>query len=230
MSRRRPSKRNFGVTNYRRGRQGKTYSDYINFFCDLIEFDQVALWLRVSGRTQNKRRNLDDQEAFLRQALKWFGIPVVAVFRRIGPGWDLDDLGAAIEYVRELGDTPLLAGDLSRFIRHPDYHSKLRPNLQPTMRQMAELGNLAGDDVILMTHWEPDSPNWEVRGYQTKRGQVQKSAEGGGDHLPGHMRRRRDAKLDLVLKLHQTGYSLRQIEQATNVPYRTVWDWLRQSD
>src|SRR5690349_12602226 len=95
------------------------YSEYIKPFSVLAGAGQVALWERVSGRVQDWRQNLRDQDANLRNAIQAAygdGLKVAHAFKRIGPGWDTDDLEIALEVLQETRVRFLLAETVCRLV------------------------------------------------------------------------------------------------------------------
>ena len=202
-------------------------SDTIESFDRLRPGDQVVLWLRVSGREQNRRGNLDAYQDWLSSKSKKRGAVVVARFRRIRSGMaeELDDLEAAAEFAREHGAT-LLAFSTCRFIRPADYNSKTNPHAQPTPHDLERLRE-ATKGTRLMTFVDPDAELDEVRSWQTKCGQKGKDRKGGRPQKAGYKKRRRLRKRPRVLRLRKKGYSLRDISRRLKVPVKTVHDWVR---
>jgi DNA invertase Pin-like site-specific DNA recombinase len=165
---------------------------------------------------------LADQQIHLRQLV---GTRTVQkVFSYVTNGADLDDLSEALRYCRRHGIRVLVAEGLSRFLRNPDWHPKKRPHLKPTLDQLFELDHLARG-VSLVTVLDPDSS--EERSFQTVRGQTQKGRHGGGDMMPGRMKRRRNKLLPKAVELRERGLSYRKIAGVLGADFRTVYDWLR---
>jgi hypothetical protein len=121
----------------------------------------------------------------------------------------------------------LLATETDRFIRHPNYHSKLRPLLQA---RDVDLQNLKGETtgVTLLTLLHPDATPHDARSAQIKRGQQEKGCKGGRPPKRelGYKKQRRRKQLLRVLQLHDAGESHRKIAIVTGVPSSTVWRWI----
>ncbi len=213
------------------GRRSFRASDFIHDLADLAgagTVTAVVLWCRVSARVQARTGNASDQEANLRRALQRLGIPVVAAFLHVGPGWDLHGgrLAQAVQRAREHGAI-LVAETTDRFLRHPGYHSRENPDARPTEAQFRELARLAGG-VVLATHLDPDASPAEVRRYQALRGQQAKGSRGGRPklHEAGYKKRRRERLRPAVLRLWQSGRSVREIARRVRVPQTTVHNWI----
>lgn len=125
---------------------------------------KVVLWLRVSGRVQDRNRNLDVQEAVLRSAVERLGGVVTEVVRCVGSGsLDNDRWGhlaykrwLASQLVKENDAEVIVATSTSRFVRSAVYHTKKRPGQLPTERDYQALaGAFAG--LTLATLLRPDS-------------------------------------------------------------------------
>ena len=173
----------------KRNREHGLYSKCFRRFSDLTGYNSVVLWVRVSVREQKRRKNLDDQDAALRQATDRYGVDVVRVFRHVGSGWDvLDQLKAAIDFARK-HDAVLVAESVDRFLRHPEFRTDTNPDVTPSEEQLEELDRVA-DGVVLMTLLDPNSEPHEIRSYQRARGQATKGNKGGGDQSPGHKKLR----------------------------------------
>ena len=131
--------------------------------------DSVILCCRVSERAQRHNGNLDDQERNLREMAKHFGVHVIDVVRRVGPGTDPCWLVAAVEKAKRC-NAKLFAESTDRFIRHPAYHSKSNPDAQAREPDLQDL-QVWTAGVTLVTDLHPDASPHEVRSYQRKRGQ-----------------------------------------------------------
>lgn len=103
-------------------------SNYIVHDCNRPG-DKVILCCRVSSHEQNRRRNLEDQETNLRREMEKRGAVVVHVRKYEGSGVDPIWPAGAAAMAKEQG-AKLVAETTDRFIRHPSYHSKKRPDLQ----------------------------------------------------------------------------------------------------
>jgi DNA invertase Pin-like site-specific DNA recombinase len=195
--------------------------------------DRVVIFLRVSHHNQRRRGNLNDQEAKLRRAMAKLGVVVVYVYHHVGSGWDCDAVSSAAAIAREHG-AKLVAESVSRFIRHPDYHSKSCPDAQADAADLQGLRNSA-PGVILVTLLHPDASAAEERSFQRKRGQSEKDKKGGRPpkgpareppRPPGYKRQRRLEWLAHVLALAREKQAVRAISAETGMAKSTVADWL----
>jgi DNA invertase Pin-like site-specific DNA recombinase len=203
-------------------------SDYIQHFDSRIVGILVVLYCRVSGRMQDHRGNLDDQEAADRRWLEDNGATVVAVYRDVASGWNADRPGlmAALEKAREVGAI-VVARSTDRFIRSIDYTPE-NPQLQPTVEEYEKL-RLATNGVTLATILPPDTPWQEIRGQQSKRGQEAKGQRGGRPQTkePGWKKRRQLANLPKLRWMVWLGISHRRIAGWLNVPRTTIQRWIQ---
>jgi DNA invertase Pin-like site-specific DNA recombinase len=192
--------------------------------------DKVVLCCRVSGREQNRKRNLKDQETNLRRVVEECEATVVDVATHVGPGWDTDWLLRAAEAARRYG-AKLLAESTSRLIRHPCYNSKSWPTAQARDSDLYDL-RWATEGVTVVTVVSPDATPSEERSHYTKRGQQEKSRKGGRPTKtkPGDKKRRRLELLPLVLRLRERGATLGDIVARTKLPKSTIARWIHEHD
>lgn len=188
--------------------------------------DMVILCLRVSGRTQQLAGNLDDQELHLRQVAAERGAKIISVFRRVGPGWNVDWLIPAIDMAKQC-EARLLAESVSRFVRSASYHPSRAPN---ALRSEEELNLFCSiiEGVPLITILSPDAAPADERGFQTKRGQEAKNRCGGRPtkKRPGAIKARRINQQPRARQLRAEGRSLAEIAKATGVPRPTIQRWV----
>jgi hypothetical protein len=185
-------------------------SRYIRSFDAIQRGDKVILCCRVSGWTQDHHGNLDDMEASLRESAEARGAIVVDTVRHVGSGSDPYWLFQAARKARETR-AKLLAESTNRFIRHPRYHSKERPDLQARDCDLRWLASTTSG-VELVTVLDPDATPAEERAIETRRGQSLKCRKGG---RPIKGRHRFRAKwLPYAEQLSTDGLSLRQIADA----------------
>ena len=205
-----------------------TASKRIGPFDGLTSRDEVFLILRVSNR--ERRANLKDQDANLRDVVSEVGAKIVGQVQKAISGFDPSWLKQVAMEAKAAGATVLLAETADRFIRHRDFHSNDRPDLQATDEQLQELVECTGG-MRLMTHLDPDATPFQVRSYQRKRGQKQKRRKGGRpkNRTAGFMVRRFEEKIGLVRWLHARGWKIRDIaaKPMVGVAKSTVADWLK---
>jgi hypothetical protein len=191
---------------------------------------KVVLWVRESGRVQEWRKNLRDQEVWLRREVEALGGTVVDVFPAVVSGWDNDRSAfkLAAETVGQHGAI-LVAESTDRFLRSRSYSSSKNPSAQPNRTEWdAFLRDANGIEMATLLH--PDTSWQAVRSHQTKRGIAAKSAKCGRPrkHPAGYFKDRRAELLERVLYFrHAWGCSYREIGAETRVPWRTVKDWLK---
>jgi DNA invertase Pin-like site-specific DNA recombinase len=192
---------------------------------DLEPGQKVVLCCRVSSHKQRSDQNLADSEANLRREAEQRQLVVVGTYRHVGSGWDRGWLCLAADKAKEHGAT-LLAESTDRFARHPIYHSSKCPNVRARTSDLDDL-RWWTIGVPLATVIHPDAAASEVRSYQRRRGQHEKSSFGGRPGLPGYKKRLRQKKLPKVLELKERGASLRKIVAKTRLAKSTIADWIR---
>jgi hypothetical protein len=185
----------------------------------------------VSERFQGYTGNLNDQKATVLRELARLGIPVIAVYKKIEPGWRLElcperaSLAAAAQRARKHGAI-LVAESTSRFIRNIDWTTD-NQDAVPTKEEFEQLTNLTGG-VPLATILYPGASSGEERGYQSRRGQVAKGRKGGRSpkRKPGYKKQRRLALKPEALRLRRDGCGLGTIAKQLGVPKSTVQCWV----
>lgn len=198
---------------------------------------RVVLFCRVSSRTQKKRKNLADQEKFLRKVVARYGCIVVAVYHCTGSGWiDSHEYcpimhPAHLMRARALAahhDAFLLAESTDRFVRPRWYNSQTDPTRTATRKDLSELKWLTAG-VTLATALRPDAPLTVVRRHQQDRGKKGKGNNGGRPKTPraGDTKRRREEMKPRVLDLAGR-LSVPEIVAELGVPRRTVYRWIKE--
>ena len=210
------------------GPEGRA-SDYIHHLPDVLATAPdvpIVLWPRCSGRVQDHKGNLDEQEANLRREIERLCGRVIATFRRVGSGWmhegHWSSLEAAADYAREHGAI-LVAESTSRFIRSVDW-TTTNQQARPTVQEFEQMAQ-ACHGVLLATIHHPDIDPGEERSVQTQRGQQEKGRKGGRPFKS--KRSRREQLRPRVQELHEQGRSIRQISKLLNVPKTTVDEWVK---
>lgn len=143
--------------------------------------DHVLLFGRVSSGPQETNGNLADQIKFLSEFVQDQSAIIVGTveiqhsgWANYGSrGWLLDAVILAIQ-----SHAKILAESTDRFVRHPHYHSSLRPNLQAPDYDLQDLA-MWTSGVLLHTFLHPNATPQEVRSHQRKRGQWAKKSYGG---------------------------------------------------
>jgi hypothetical protein len=207
-------------------------SYYISVF-NIRRGDRIFIVCRVSKRAQFLAGNLDDQVDALIAAVQRAGGVVVGVKTQIGNGANPEWLAAAAVLARRRG-ARLLAETTDRLIRHPDYHSTLRPKLQAGQAQLERMAECL-DGAEVMTLVDPDAPPHDNMSQHRQRGQEQKGHCGGrslkkeqtAGSRPGDGRILRKKWTRTVLSMHRAGAPYREIEAATKIPWKTCWNWVR---
>ncbi len=218
-----------------------TASEYIHHLATYLNKHPdfaVVLYLRVSGRSQNCRKNLDTYERILRKVCELLDIQIAAVYREVVSGWVLnedrssliDAVESAQKHEAETGvHTVVLAPCTDRFIRNQVYNCKTAPDLTPTDFEFRQLKKLTSG-VPLVTYLDPDMPLREVTSHRTRWGQEFKGRKGGGDRKPGWRNRRKEKLQPLAHALYSKLQSYRQVAERLGVCQRTAWNWVNTSD
>lgn len=184
--------------------------------------DLVVIWCRVSGYTQHRRKNLRDQEQSLRRYAEARGAIVIDVVSVVESGFESWSLSDAARIAQKHG-AKVLAETTDRYIRHPMFHSRLRPHLQPLETHFRTNFHFLKDRATFMTVEDPDAPLSKCRGRQIKRGQQAKNRKGG---RPCEKKQRRTNLAPRAREMNRAGSSIRQIATALKVPSSTIFDWL----
>jgi hypothetical protein len=191
-------------------------SDFIAHLPDAVTAGvPVVLYVRVSSRTQGKKRNLFSQLRTSRRQLETLGLKVVAMFRDIASGWQWEDrpgLRNAIQLAKK-GGAIVVAESTDRFIRSEAFHTKNNPGAQPTQDEFRRLQRIA-DGVPLATILHPDTPWAEVRGHQSRRGQHGKQRRGGRPRKEIR-RSKADPKLRRIITQHGGEITVRGLMRAS---------------
>ena len=216
-----------------RQQRGKA-SDYISPIEELQPGTPVVLCCRVSHCNQGRKGHLEDQENNLRQILKSTGVRIVSVFKKVASGIDPSWVFDAVQ-IAEKYQAVLVAESTSRFIRHPGFHSKEEPDLQPRKSDLEKLRDWTSG-ISLFTALNPDASPEEEKSFQTNRGLEFNSKRGGRPRKKNPLRRaRKEAYLPIVLEQHESGMSYRQIANSLNskddefkeISYSAIGNWIR---
>lgn len=189
--------------------------------------DNVVLACRVSGRSQNRGRNNEDQEVGQRIHVKACEATVIGVVKHVGPGDDPSWTEEAAVIARKY-DAKILAETTNRFIRHPDYHSVNNFNAQARECDLERLRSCT-EGVELVTILHPDASPSEERSYQSKRGHRAGGNTGGRPPVKnsGYMNDRRKKLRPQAVEMHQKGLSLRAIGVKLKVAHTTIDRWIK---
>lgn len=195
---------------------------------------QVIIYERVSAGEPARRNNLTVQDIVLLGVVKKRHLPVIRVFREIGPGWvKHDDRLVLIEAIKlakqQSKKTIILALMANRFLRH-EYYTPTTPYL-PDDTEWKIVKDWAGD-IELITFLEPDMPESEVRSRHIKWGLQTKNPRGGRpkSRKAGYKKRIKDKKSPQALKLYQQGIAIRGISKLIDAPESTIKDWVTKHD
>jgi DNA invertase Pin-like site-specific DNA recombinase len=184
----------------------------------------VALYCRVSK--PDYESHLTSMVAALERAVCWdFGwhrglLPdtsrIVATYQEVANGADFDRpaFQDAIEHARRVGGI-VVAPDLNRLVRHPDYCPAKGFDLRPTKDQIREL---LAFGVPFYTAVDPRLPASILRSLETKRG-MEYSGKRGGRPKGGTLT---DEKRREVLRFLAEHYKVREVAFLTKVPRSTV--------
>jgi hypothetical protein len=202
-------------------------SKYIRHAADEIcPGDDVLLACRVSGREQNRQRNLAAAVSDLRQQAARLGANVCGTETHVGPGTSPIWLARAAALAKARG-AKILAESTDRLIRHPGYHSAEWNDAQARECDLAEMAYYT-DGVVVATLLHPNATPAEVRAYQRKRGQRAKAARGGRPaKRPGYKKQRREELMPRVKQMVAEGASINRIAVELKIPRRTARRWER---
>jgi hypothetical protein len=180
---------------------------------------RVVLCCRVSGRTQDKRGNLADQESQLRHVANRHGVFVVGVVEYVGSGYDPCWLARAADIAKQR-DATLVAECTNRFVRHAAYQGEGWLDDVAREVELEEL-RFCTDGVPLATLVPPGEVS---RGALIKRGQRYKDRRGGRPpaHPRGWWKYRRAELLPDVLQMRRAGATYGAIGKALKLPKETV--------
>lgn len=159
------------LRSYGRGNAG----EYIKHIDDLKPGTRVILVCRVSNR--ERKRNLPDQEAWLRRECQRRGLIVIGVLREKLSGFDPAWIARTAAIAKRCRAV-LLAESTDRFVRSPFFHTAKTPYAQA---QKSDLDYLAffTEGATLVTVLPPDATPRDVRSHQRRRGQWAKNRKGG---------------------------------------------------
>lgn len=215
-------------------RKARTTATESNYLYHLKEYFRehpeilVVLYGRVSGREQNRRGNLINQESILQEVLRKLGVPVIGYFQEVSSGWILDEdrfgLVNAVEMAKE-HDAVIVAFAADRFLRN-EYYQSTHPEITPTIREYEKLMKLV-KGVPLLTYLHPDTLHNKITGMRSRLGQELKRNKGGRPRKiePGYKKRWKKGKYDEVRRLYEKGLSYSDINWYTDVPKSTIRDW-----
>ena len=204
--------------------------DYFYHLTDLVRQGQgllVVLYCRVSGRAQNWKGNLDDQERRLRREAKRLGLLVVACYREVSSGWTDNRPNLAAAAKRALAEgAVVLAQSRGRLIRSIYFDTFINPYAYPTVAEFDELQRQT-KGVKLATLLDPDVTSRQERAFETRRGLRSKGCGGRpATNKAGYKKERRLAKLPRALRMRACGATVRRIAASTGVPASTLQGWL----
>lgn len=207
------------------------YLQWLNKYYGKHHKIKAILYLRVSAKSQNYKKNLRNQEKVLRWKLRQLGIPVVGCFSEVISGWITDHnrgvLRQAVRKAKKYRNVVIVATSADRFLRSKRFHTKNDPDVLPNKAEFERLQKLT-QDMPLITLLHPDMPWKEVRGYYTRWGQRVKGSKGGRPILktPGWTKRRRRNQLPRVRKLQKKGKNVTEIAGMLKEPRQTIKDWI----
>lgn len=194
--------------------------------------DMVAiLYLRVSARSQDHKKNLRNHEKVLRRKLKHLGIRVIGCYCEVGSGWITDHtrgvLRQAVRQARQLKNAVILTTSSDRFLRNRNFMVD-NLDLRPTEVEFKKLVKLTCG-VPFVTYLPPNMAPRKVRGYQSKWGQRAKGNKGGRTIIkrPGYKKSRRKKKLPDVDRLLRQGKNPTDIARKVKIARSTVSDWIK---
>lgn len=170
------------------------------------EFPAIPL-CRVSGKMQESKGNLDDQEAFIRKHLERLGITILPAFRWTGKGKETERMlhEAVTEAKRERA--VLVPESFDRMMRSQKFDTSFGRNAKATPEELQRVHEIL-DGVKAYTVYHPDLSASEVISLQTKRGQTAKENRGGH---PRNRKNFRERWMEEVFDMHIEGFSLREI-------------------
>lgn len=198
-------------------------SNYFRWVRDLTPC-RVVIYARESSRWQDADGNLRCQIALLRRLLKKLGFSVIKVFKEAASGqrYERSLLDRAAAYAQRHNAT-LVAEAVNRFVRPQYFDTQRFPNCPLHDDEMERIVEIAGS-VPLATYLHPDTPEREVRGYQTRRG----ISERARAKRPARYRKaRRESKAPSAIRLNNLGYSIRDVAGILDVPPATIGRWVK---
>lgn len=198
-------------------------SEYFRWLDEIAPCD-VVLFARESSRQQHARGNLDCQIERLRRQLRGRGFKVLKVFDEIGSGWlpNRPALELAVEFARR-HNAIVIAEATNRYVRPYYYHPRSFPNapyLDSGLKRIARIG----DGVTLATFLHPDTPEREVRSYQTRRGISERARAA---RPAGYKKARRDSMAPRAVRLAMAGLTIREVAEVLDVHPATIGRWIK---
>src|SRR6266511_2226742 len=162
------------------------------------------------------------------------GVPLIAVFWEIVPGWEemYSDKGGRLGFERAIlkakaAGAVLASASVDRFRRSWDPDWKKRKRQRRLSVFEFESLMTEADGVPLATLIHPDTAPNEVRSYQTKRGRAGKGNCGGRPRERFPKKAIRLEKRPVAVVLWKQGFSYRQISRRLNVSWSTIRDWIK---
>jgi len=201
-------------------------SRYFRWVNDLTPC-RVVIYARESSRWQDADGNLKCQIALLRRLLKKMGFTVLKVFKEAASGqrYERPLLERAAAYARR-HNAILVAEAVNRYVRSPFFHTQRFPNCSLHDDEMERIVEIAGD-VTLATYLHPDTPESEVRSYQTRRGLGERAR---ASRPAGYKKARRDEKAPRAFRLRELGYSIRDVAGMLDVHPATIGRWVKREN
>ncbi len=207
----------------------KYYRQNRNASIDFPQIDKidgnssVIPYLRVSGYYKNWRRLVKEQMQGIKEGVK--GRKILKHEHDIQPGQKIKRKGLEKAYNRAKENNAIIVAiDLDRFLRHSKFHRVRNPNVKPSVQKFIEFLKNYPNVIFAVV-----IPVEKIKEERTKRGQKTTGNKGGGDKMRGYKKRRRENKLNSVLKLHQKGHSYQDIAIITKIPKATVGRWIKKN-
>lgn len=209
-------------TSYNRRRE-RVIRKFIHSFTELRPGNRVLLVACVSWR--DRRANLADQLANLRQHVEVLGAVVVGVHRHIGQRYRPQWIKKAVRKVNRYEADWMLAETSCRFARTRAYHCISNPDAQAGPEIFQAVQRLSSDR--LMTHLDPTATNSEIRSYQRRRGQLFKGNRGGRPPKIRYQPRYHESPeiVVQVVQLRDRGVPWRHIAEIIGRSQSTIRGW-----
>lgn len=198
-------------------------SRYFRWIGDLTP-GRVVIYARESSRWQDANGNLRCQIALLRRQLKKLGFTVIKVFQEAASGQRHERplLKRAAAYAQR-HNAVLVSEAVNRYVRSQYFHTQLHPKSSLHVEELERISHIGGT-AMLATFLHPDTPESEVRSYQTRRGLGERAR---ANRPAGYKKVRREQMLARVLRLHGLGYSYRELAGLLEIPRETISRWVK---
>jgi hypothetical protein len=188
---------------------------------------KVVVFLRVSGREQDRQKNWRAQERAILEGLRP-QVFVVGIYKAVASGWNSDRemFKRAVRRAKKRGAV-IVAVSPDRYLRSVHFKCTDNPPIEPNV---AEWKGLLSDakGVKLCTLLHPNQHWTEVRAFMTKGGMVAKNIRYG---RPRKFRQAdrvdlRHSLMPKIARMQSLGFSYREIADNLRQPFSTIRSWV----